>query len=534
MASFEYRPLQGNEIRLLQIVSAQTCHYTLVHVNINWNPRYAALSYTWGDTYSPEPVLLDNRQFWVTKNLRDALRRLQSHEQAIYLWVDAICINQLDDREKSHQIRMMGTIYERAHAVLVWLGEPGDKENASLAFRKIDYLDEIRKSHILKRIRPRSWWFPRKLEPAVESVSSMLSQISPFDKEIFDGPGTPTHRSWEGICSMLTCNWWKRTWVCQEATVQEDRTFMLRGNIITPPLARIEFLYGDFSTTWAKLINTADIGELLKETKGVDMTFMGDSQANFRRMMSVRAMRSENRELDLLEVMKTFRNTSCQNPRDKLYAPLCIASSSAQTFITTDYSKAVTEVYLDVAKYHLAQNKLDFLGFVTRFRPSPPNLMLEGWPSWLPDWREHNQCMYFGRILYVPEQPQRAGSSAMLDFKGTSTNVYTATMNSTVGARLVGLKLDVQGFLCDVVTEILLFKVVDGRNVTQQALARWDPSGKGKYFTREPFPKVLARIQAADAEYDFYHRICRRGFGIDFNLLTKGGGRRTPEYIQAY
>jgi hypothetical protein len=521
MASFVHRPLQDNDIRLLQLVSAQTRHYRLVHVSLDSNPQYAALSYTWGDIISPDPINLEGGSFWVTKNLWDSLERLQTHARAQYLWVDAICINQMDDQEKSHQIRKMKTIYEKAHTVLVWLGQPEDEENARLAFRKIDYFNSIKVSHLTKHSG--SWWWPRKPKPAQELFASMHAQISPSDKEIFDVPGSPTYRAWQGICSILTSNWWRRTWVCQEATVEEPRHFIIRSGVVTPPYAKIEFLYGPFSTTWSSLITAADIGDRIGETRGVDMDFMSDSQALFRRMMSIRALRLERRELDLLEAMQAFRNSSCQNPRDKLYAPLCIVPLSVQAFISPDYSQSLKEVYLSVARYYLAQNKLDFLGFVAKPHSSPSNSVLEEWPSWLPDWRNRLPCKNLGKNLYIPNQPQ-----------GTTKKVYNATNDSAVSTRLVGLTLEVQGFYCDIITAIVPFDVVDGRDATQQALALCNPSGGGKYFTGEPFLKVLCRIQAADVEYDFYERISRRGVSIDFDLLTKEPWRVTPKYMEAY
>jgi hypothetical protein len=39
-----------------------------------------------------------------------------------HIWVDAICINQRDEREKSHQVRAMDKVYSNAVAVSAWLG----------------------------------------------------------------------------------------------------------------------------------------------------------------------------------------------------------------------------------------------------------------------------------------------------------------------------------------------------------------------------------------------------------------------------
>jgi hypothetical protein len=41
--------------------------------------------------------------------------------------VDAICINQNDNKEKQHQIAIMADIYGRAETAIMWLGEPERK-----------------------------------------------------------------------------------------------------------------------------------------------------------------------------------------------------------------------------------------------------------------------------------------------------------------------------------------------------------------------------------------------------------------------
>lgn len=40
------------------------------------------------------------------------------------LWVDAVCINQADLKERSPQVLLMSTIYSSARCVNIWLGTP--------------------------------------------------------------------------------------------------------------------------------------------------------------------------------------------------------------------------------------------------------------------------------------------------------------------------------------------------------------------------------------------------------------------------
>jgi hypothetical protein len=51
------------------------------------------------------------------------MRRLRSPSHSRVLWIDAICINQNDDDEKSHQVGMMRKIYKACQKCTVWLGE---------------------------------------------------------------------------------------------------------------------------------------------------------------------------------------------------------------------------------------------------------------------------------------------------------------------------------------------------------------------------------------------------------------------------
>lgn len=56
------------------------------------------------------------------------------------LWIDAICINQSDIKEREEQVARMAHIYKRARRVVVWLGDTDEDHNGGLALRTMDYL----------------------------------------------------------------------------------------------------------------------------------------------------------------------------------------------------------------------------------------------------------------------------------------------------------------------------------------------------------------------------------------------------------
>jgi hypothetical protein len=106
-------------------------------------PEYEAISYAWGSTALEKQVACDSKVLRVTQSCYNLLCRLRKRDsslcpegpcstQARCYWIDAICINQgfqeedtlveRSQRERSHQVAMMATIYENAVRVVVWPG----------------------------------------------------------------------------------------------------------------------------------------------------------------------------------------------------------------------------------------------------------------------------------------------------------------------------------------------------------------------------------------------------------------------------
>jgi hypothetical protein len=144
MSEFHYSPLSSNidSIRLLRLlphrdkaadIQCELFDYSLHE--LHGTHLYEALSYVWGDPNENLPIFVRGNRFNVTINLHAALLRLRNHSIERILWIDAICINQADDKEKENQIQFMAKIYGQANRVVVWLGETAD--DSDLAFEEI-------------------------------------------------------------------------------------------------------------------------------------------------------------------------------------------------------------------------------------------------------------------------------------------------------------------------------------------------------------------------------------------------------------
>lgn len=84
--------------------------------------NYETLSYVWGDSAIRTSILVNGQSTEVTTNLGNALRYLRKKDEPLSIWADALCINQHNPSEKTHQIGLMGQIYRRSSNVNIWLG----------------------------------------------------------------------------------------------------------------------------------------------------------------------------------------------------------------------------------------------------------------------------------------------------------------------------------------------------------------------------------------------------------------------------
>jgi hypothetical protein len=93
---------------------------------------YEALSYTWGDPEETQIISINGFNVLVTRQLHEALSRLQYRYFERIIWIDAICIDQGNREEKGQQIRLMPKIYSQAKSVIVWLGEAANNSDQAL------------------------------------------------------------------------------------------------------------------------------------------------------------------------------------------------------------------------------------------------------------------------------------------------------------------------------------------------------------------------------------------------------------------
>jgi len=141
---YKYAPLNdvlGQEIRLVVVYPGglrEDVTLDIVHVNLTETPAYEAVSYAWatqsGDASLSQAVYCRGRPIAVTKQCEAALKCFRLQGRNRILWIDAICIDQSNISERSHQVGFMGTIYSNASQVLVYLGSGTGATNIILGY----------------------------------------------------------------------------------------------------------------------------------------------------------------------------------------------------------------------------------------------------------------------------------------------------------------------------------------------------------------------------------------------------------------
>ena len=198
---------KNGEIRLLSILP-QTDAETQVHcvlLKASLSDKYVTISYEWGDPKMTVPILLDDRVFYITRNLEACLKALRStngHKNE-KVWIDAICINQVDLRERSEQVQLMRRIYESAIFSILWLGEPTRPCAAALMALQLE-----------KR-------FPGQLGPA--HISTLLKTL----------PEAALHMVTEEMLYLGNLSVWERIWILQEICLAKEVVLMYGSSVIS-------------------------------------------------------------------------------------------------------------------------------------------------------------------------------------------------------------------------------------------------------------------------------------------------------------
>ncbi|KAH6870445.1 heterokaryon incompatibility protein-domain-containing protein [Alternaria rosae] len=139
-APYHYLPIPPTSkcIRVLDVDAASTEAAAVVGllriVDLETSPDFTAISYVWGSPKDNRIITCSGVDIVVSVNGYSALQHLRARLGAFTIWIDAVCIDQKNTKEKEHQIPLMGDIYSQAATVYVWLGEGNEKSDRAIKY----------------------------------------------------------------------------------------------------------------------------------------------------------------------------------------------------------------------------------------------------------------------------------------------------------------------------------------------------------------------------------------------------------------
>jgi hypothetical protein len=434
-----YRPLGEGEIRVLELSSGES-HAPLegkLHVvsidfryptkktkwaetwtrftnhAVSLNTRkpmwYTALSYVWGVPVFDEAIRFADKTVTISSSLAAALYRLRSTEHSVFLWIDQVCINQLDISEKQRQIPLMGLIYTNATNTVIWLGDE-EGQAPSLALGTMEFV------------------YARLQMSDVE--------ITPKDFARLDFP-PPDHRAWRTVQQLLQRPWLSRLWVIQEAVLSRN-LFVKCGDAVAS---------WDDLAAWCYVWQICGLIQWLQKHDQHDHEST-ETFHNRRRLPpggsiinSLQSDRLQNQMLSeteyLLNSLVRTRYAQAADPKDKIYGVLGIVNSN----IIPDYSPTRTarDVYHEACVTQIPEYIYEMLSCVDH----DTSLV----PSWVPDWSTDRVTRALGystkaRTLY------RAGWRVV-----TESTVFTGRPGK-VELSEDKLQVTLSGITFDIVTTI--------------------------------------------------------------------------------
>ena len=132
-ASLQSQPLDTTRLLIVYSGKSDVVECSLLTAALDAQPKFKALSYTWGNQPCDQQISIDGSVFMVRPSLWALLKRLQHQDKPTIIWIDAICVNQNDLAERKHQVGLMRKIYTQAELVIAWLGEMSRETEEALA-----------------------------------------------------------------------------------------------------------------------------------------------------------------------------------------------------------------------------------------------------------------------------------------------------------------------------------------------------------------------------------------------------------------
>ena len=337
-----YTPLLPNSIRLLEIQNGNQqdpISVRLFESPLSQLPTYDAISYVWGDEQSQVVVTCNEFPFRVTCNLQWALSNLRYVDRPRLVWADAICIDQQNLKERSHQISLMRLIYGGAR-------------------------------HVFACVGPISRRIAREVMLLVEQNCSTKSLVKIASLK----PNNPRWKDarWECLGTLTGMPWFTRAWVLQEVGLARDPRVLFGCE---------EFSYRDLIAVM-RVLPLALAAKHNIRLRLIHMEWAEWSTITF----TDGILEADTRKYTFIDLLAHAASSlNCKDPRDRIYAFLGHSLArlpAGHLLIKPDYESDTNSVYWAASVQLLRYEGLRILTKVN----SSENSLSGDLPSWVVRW----------------------------------------------------------------------------------------------------------------------------------------------------
>ncbi|KAK3114511.1 hypothetical protein LTR53_007115 [Teratosphaeriaceae sp. CCFEE 6253] len=347
---------QGRFIRLVEVLSdlSETGRLQCLLHEVAFDEsivKYETLSYSWGTAAEKRTIACNGQTLEITGTLHYALLTLKHPDTSRLIWIDQICINQHDNKEKTGQVAMMRDIYARSSLTIAWLGEANAETNVAL-----------KAAHRIALAGTSSAFAEAMRGRFNGNASDQLRKLL-VERKGGWGKAEPTQSEHAAISVLLHRPWFTRMWVIQEVGVSD----------------RVLVRCGDASLDFDELMWAVAIALTARAERNSSASLGAFAQLKF--LGGIRQAKRADQRFSLIKLLEAAQMFASTDPRDKFYALYGLTTSDLPSMgIVADYSAPADWVYMHtVVRLVQESGDLRLLELVDKPSEQLPNLR-----SWVP------------------------------------------------------------------------------------------------------------------------------------------------------
>jgi len=446
-----YDDLQDGQIRLFELDINTTGKIAgrLQTVEKISAPPFYALSYVCGSDAYSEEITINDHAVLVKPNLFAALQELRSYFQDkevahVWIWIDAICINQDNDEEKAKQIRSMHGVFSGAVEVLVWLGtvdhdlrmvlrvfawlgfhsnfelefeafqqhgdEPGYQESIAKptleAMRSMARLEHCLKVHYHvnhANLCAMARFFDVVKHSITDRTLTEDQRTAAMDVPLLNDSLFPSdHIFWASLYALLSVEWFGRVWTYQEIRLARGPKLLVHG--VSVPWKVV--VHSTFYLIGGEMRTRATFDGRYPDTRTRHLpSFEKRIESAAKWHQFIISSLPPNEHIPLLLSLKTTKRRVSTMAKDHVYGLIALWQRKIQDELVIDYKRETAEVFANAVKLGL---KVEFGGLLeltiadlwTAFDGPLAALATGNLPSWCPDF--HNSASPAPGFQYEP------------------------------------------------------------------------------------------------------------------------------------